>query len=105
MWNANWPVKRFDFYAGLGVGWYNLNREVKLTNAVSQVAIQASEDRNFSNVGYHGVGGGEFNINSRVLLLGELRGFYAVFDTNTNASDNSLNLGPLMYLGGLGVRF
>ncbi|MDP6086141.1 MAG: tetratricopeptide repeat protein [Nitrospinota bacterium] len=102
---VHWPIKRFDFYAGLGLGWYNLNREVKLANGVSQVANQASENRNFSNVGYHGVGGGAFNISSRVFLLGELRDFYAVFDTNTNARDDKLNLGPFMYLGGLGVRF
>ena len=102
---AHWPIKRFDFYAGLGVGWYVLNREVKLTNSVPQVAIQANEDRNFATVGYHGVGGVAFNISSRVFLLGEFRGFYAKLGTNTNTSDDSLNLGPFMYLGGLGVRF
>jgi len=78
---------------------------VKLTNSVPQVAIQANEDRNFATVGYHGVGGVAFNISSRVFLLGEFRGFYAKLGTNTNTSDDSLNLGPFMYLGGLGVRF
>ena len=101
----HWPVKMFDFYAGLGTGWYNLNREVKLTNAVPQIALRAKEDRSFGNVGYHGVGGVAFNIGSRVFLLGEVRGFRAEFNADINVGNEALNLGPLMYLGGLGVRF
>ncbi|MEE8110070.1 MAG: tetratricopeptide repeat protein [bacterium] len=102
---AHLPVRFLDFYIGVGTGWYNLKRKVKLANQVPQVARNAKEERNFSNIGFHGVGGVAINLSPRFFLLGEVRGFRAQFDDGTNVNNDKLDLGPLMYLGGVGVRF
>lgn len=102
---AHLPVRSVDFYVGAGTGWYNLKRKVRLANQVPEVAKNTREERNFSNVGFHGVGGVAVNLGSRLFLLGEVRGFRARFNDNVNAGDDTLDLGPLMYLGGVGLRF
>ncbi|MFQ5691555.1 MAG: tetratricopeptide repeat protein [Nitrospinota bacterium] len=102
---GHYPVGRFDFYGGAGVGWYNAKRKVRLANLVPEVAKKAREDRTFSNVGFHGVGGVAVRLGSGFFLLGEIRGFRARFDSDVNAKDDTLDLGPLMYLGGVGYRF
>lgn len=102
---AHYPVRMFDFYVGAGMGWYSLSREVRLTNQVPQVARSAREDKNFSNFGFHGVGGVAVNVTPRFFLLGEVRGFRAQFSDGTNAFEDELDLGPIMYLGGVGIQF